>query len=66
METSRTKNKSKKGIALILSVVLVFCVWGGVVFSISRKVTNEMAESAIYNLSASLDLLQGTIRCNSE
>lgn len=55
------QKKYNKNIALILSIVLFFCISGTVVFSISRKITNEMAASAIDNLSESLDLIGGTI-----
>ncbi|MFG6332325.1 MAG: response regulator [Lachnospiraceae bacterium] len=59
------KDKKKKGVdsakALIVSIVLFFMVLGAVVFSVSRRITQEMAASAIGNLSESLDLIRGTI-----
>lgn len=42
-------------------VIVLFCVLGIVVFSVSRRITTEMSASAISNLSESLDLIQGTI-----
>ena len=53
--------KTKKGIGLILSVILFFCISGTVVFSISCRITNEMEASAIDNLSESLNLIGGTL-----
>ena len=50
-----------KGISLLLSIILVFSVLGAVVFSVSRKITKEMSESAVQNLSESLDLIKGTL-----
>ena len=47
-----------KGISLLLSIILVFSVLGAVVFSVSRKITKEMSESAVQNLSESLDLIK--------
>ena len=42
-------------------VILVFFVLALVVFSVSRRVSKEMAGAAIDNLSESLELIQGTI-----
>ena len=57
--------KKKKGFnsskALIVSIISFFIILGVVVFSVSRRITEEMAESAIGNLSESLDLIRGTI-----
>ncbi len=55
-------SKNKKGISLFLSIILVFCILGGVVFSVSKKIIEEMSASAIQNLNESLDL----IRCTME
>ena len=35
--------QNKKGISLILSIVLVFFMLGAVVFSVARKITVEMS-----------------------
>lgn len=55
------KQKKRRGFSLLLSIILVFCIFGTIVFSVSRKISDEMAESAIQNLSESLDLIQSTI-----
>lgn len=55
------KRKTDKGIPLLLSIIMVFCILGAVVFSVSHKITKEMSSSAIQNLSESLDLMKGTI-----
>lgn len=54
------KKKSRRS-TLFLSIILVFCILGTVVFSVARKTSEEMATSAIHNLNASLDLIQNTI-----
>ena len=61
MREKRNRSKADRGIPLLLSIILVFCVLGTVVFSVARKISAEMAESAIQNLSESLDLMKGTI-----
>ncbi len=61
MEKRQTGKKMDKGVSLLLSVILVFCILGGVVFAVSRKISVEMSESAIQNLSESLDLIKATI-----
>ncbi len=53
--------EKRNGLSLLLSIVLVFCVLGTVVYTISRKISKEMSSSAIQNLSESLDLIQSTI-----
>ena len=46
---------------LFLSVILVFCILGAIVFSVAKKISAEMSMSAIHNLNASLDLIKNTI-----
>ena len=46
---------------LIVPFIVVFCILGTVVFFISKKISREMSESAINNLSESLDLISNTI-----
>ncbi len=46
---------------MLLSIILVFCILGAVVFSVARKISLEMSASAIQNLSESLDLIECTI-----
>ena len=60
-EKNQQDKQNKKGISLILSIVLVFFMLGAVVFSVARKITVEMSTSAIHNLSESLGLVKGTI-----
>lgn len=50
-----------RGFLLIVPIILVFCVLGGVVFSVSRKLATEMSQSAVDNLEESLDLIKGTV-----
>ena len=61
MKERRGTRKIDKGVSLLLSIILVFCILGTVVFSVSRKISEEMSESAIQNLSESLDLIKSTI-----
>lgn len=58
MNKQRKRNRKS---TLFFSIILVFCILGAVVFSVARKITEEMASSAIHNLNASLDLIQNTI-----
>ena len=57
----RNQNKIDKGLPLLLAIILVFSILGTVVFSVSKQITREMSDSAIQNLSESLDLIQCTI-----
>ncbi len=57
----RNRGKKNRGITLLLSIIFVFCILGTVVFSVAKKISAKMSESAIQNLSASLDLIQGTM-----
>ena len=43
---------------LLLSIILVFCILGGVVFSVSQKILREMSTAAIQNLNENLDLIK--------
>uniref|UniRef100_N2ARS7 Circadian input-output histidine kinase CikA n=1 Tax=Eubacterium plexicaudatum ASF492 TaxID=1235802 RepID=N2ARS7_9FIRM len=57
------KRKKKSGsIVFIVIIVLIFCFLGGVVYSIERKISAQMSEAAIENLSENLELLKGTIQ----
>ena len=53
--------KKRGGFSLLFSIILIFCVFGAIVFSVSQKISQKMSESAIQNLSESLDLIQCTI-----
>ena len=61
MKEKPNKLEQRRGFSLLLSILLVFCVFGTVVYAIARKTTEEMSSAAIQNLSESLDLLQCTI-----
>lgn len=61
MKEKQDTRKIDKGFSLLISIILIFCVLGAVVFSVSRKISVEMSESAIQNLSESLDLIKSTI-----
>ena len=53
--------KKNQGLSLFLPIILVFCILGTVVFSVARKISREMSDSAVQNLSESLDLIKCTI-----
>ena len=54
-------DRTNKGISLFLSIILVFGILGTVVFLVAGRISREMSQSAIQNLSESLDLIQCTI-----
>ena len=55
------KGKSGNGPGLILSILLTFCILGTIVYFVARRISSEMSQSAISNLSESLELVRGTI-----
>lgn len=57
----RDKSKVNGSFSLLLPIIVVFCILGAVVFSVSRKISAEMSASAIQNLSESLNLIESTI-----
>ena len=59
-EKGRARKKAG-GFPLLLSIIVIFGIFGVIVFSVSQKISREMSESAIQNLSESLDLIQSTI-----
>ena len=61
MKEKPEKREKWGGLPLLFSIVLVFCIFWAFVFSVSRKISREMSESAIQNLSESLDLIESTI-----
>ncbi len=61
MKEKRNRAEKRRGLALLLSMVLIFCILGTFVYTVSRKISREMSSSAIQNLSESLDLIQCTI-----
>lgn len=61
MKEKHDTRKLDKGFSLLISIILIFCILGVVVFSVSKKISVEMSESAIQNLSESLDLVKSTL-----
>ena len=61
MEKKKGKSIVHRRMVLIVPVLLVFCILGTVIFFISKRITNEMSESAIGNLNESLELLGNTL-----
>ncbi len=57
----RKRNEEHKKLVLIMPIIIVFLVLSAVVFFISKRISTEMSESAIDNLSGSLDLIGNTI-----
>ena len=61
MKETPSTHKKHRGVSLLLPIILIFCIFGAIVFTVSQKTSREMSESAIQNLSESLDLIQCTI-----
>ena len=61
MKETTKKPKNRRGFSLLFPIVLIFCIFGAIVFAVSQKISREMSASAIQNLSESLDLMQSTI-----
>ena len=61
MKKENNKSGLRKKIILIVLAMLVFCILGAVVFTVSKTISSEMSASAINNLSDSLDLLSKTM-----
>lgn len=61
MKEKKAKHGTNKGFPLLLSILLVFCILGAIVFSVSRKISKEMSNAAIQNLNESLDLIKCTL-----
>lgn len=61
MKRKKNKSASDKGFALILSILLIFCILGVAVFAVSQKISREMSEAAVQNLNENLDLIKCTI-----
>ena len=51
---------------MLIAIVLAFGMMGAVVFLISRQTTREMSDSAVQNLSETLELLKNTIESTLE
>ena len=61
MKEMSNRQRRQGGISLLLSIILIFSVFGAIVFSVSQQISREMSASAIQNLSESLDLIESTI-----
>ena len=61
MGKKHNEGKMDRGISLLVSIILVFLILGIIVFSVSHKISREMAASATQNLHESLDLIKCTI-----
>lgn len=61
MKEKKANNRTEKKMSLLLPMILVFCILGGVVFSVSWKISKEMSAAATRNLNESLDLIKCTI-----
>ncbi len=68
MKETADKRERRRGVSLLLSIVLIFCIFGTIVYMVAQKTSQEMASAAIQSLSESLDLIQCTIEAilNSE
>ncbi len=59
------ENSDKKGtykrFSLFVSILVIFCIFGCVVFFVSRRISREMSTAAIQNLNEKLDLVKCTI-----
>ncbi len=60
MKEKAGEKEKRGGKFLLISIVLVFCVLGTIVYAVSRRISREMSTAAIQNLSESLDLIQYT------
>ncbi len=61
----RKKEKTKQSggsKALIVTILLIFCILGSVVFYVERMISAQMSEAAVENLSENLEMLKGTIQ----
>ncbi|MCI8285509.1 MAG: response regulator [Firmicutes bacterium] len=54
------KLKNFKKISVVV-IILIFCILSYAVFSVSQKISREMSDSAINNLSESLQLIKDTV-----
>ena len=61
MKEKPVTREKHRGITLLVSIVLVFCILGTIVYAVARNISDEMSDAAIQNLSESLDLIQYTI-----
>lgn len=55
------KHRAKRGISLIIPVILFFSIMGVALYLAADKISTQMSASAVENLSENLDLIEGTI-----
>ena len=55
------KHRAKRGISLIIPVILFFSIMGAALYVAAGKISTQMSASAVENLSENLDLIRGTI-----
>lgn len=61
MGKKHDESRKDRGISLLVSIILVFSFLAVIVFSVSHKISEEMAASATQNLNESLDLIKCAI-----
>ena len=57
----RKKRNKRRGINLIIPIILFFSIMGVAVYVAADKISTQMSASAVENLSENLDLIRGTI-----
>lgn len=57
----RKKRNKRRGINLIIPIILFFSIMGAAVYVAADKISTQMSASAVENLSENLDLIRGTI-----
>lgn len=61
MRIKQDKAEKDRGKSLLVSIVIVFFILGGIVFSLSERISRKMSDSAIQNLSENLNLIKCTV-----
>ena len=61
MNERKKRYKARRGINLIIPVILFFSIMGVAVYFAAEKISTQMSASAVENLSENLDLIRGTI-----
>ena len=47
MKEKPDRREKRRGYTLLLSIVLVFCVFGAIVYAISQKISREQCEAQV-------------------
>lgn len=61
MKKRKKRNRTRRGINLIIPIILFFSIMGVAVYLAADKISTKMSASAVENLSENLDLIRGTI-----